>query len=352
MPQVSIIILNWNGKKDTYECIKSIYKSSFTDFEIVLVDNNSSDSSVEFFKRKFPKTKFLNLNIVENPYNAGLAEGMNIGIRNAKCQLICLLGNDTIVDSAWLTELVSAIKSKNNIGIVGSCIKNLTGYDGKETCGEIINVFFQVIDVKKSNSETSYASLTSMLFKREIFEIAPFIPEYFGNYEDVYVSILARLKGYKVEITPKSHLLHKGGVSVSKVPTLMEFHMEKNAILTFFILYQSATIIKLLPVFISLNLSALTVSIIRGRLYNKLRSYIWVINNYSVILKYRRIVEKQRRINDSDLIRECMSYNLPINGRVGKFLSKIFRVYLLLMGIKTRELKAEDIQEQKAKVRL
>ncbi len=86
-PNVAIIIVNWDGKEDTAECIKSIYESTYKDFEIIIVDNASTDGSVEFISEKFPDVK-----IVKSDKNVGPVQGFNLGMRNTLASLICILG--------------------------------------------------------------------------------------------------------------------------------------------------------------------------------------------------------------------------------------------------------------------
>ena len=90
-PLISIILLNWNGKKITEECLKSIKKQSFKDYEVVLIDNGSTDGSSSYLKKKFP---FVNL--VQNKKNLGYAEGNNRGVERAKGNHLLILNKDIV----------------------------------------------------------------------------------------------------------------------------------------------------------------------------------------------------------------------------------------------------------------
>jgi GT2 family glycosyltransferase len=116
-PGVLIVILNWNGKADTTECLQSLERINYPNYHTVLVDNGSSDGSIEHFRTAFP-----DLEIVDNGKNLGYAEGNNVGIRVAierNAGYVLLLNNDVVVDPDFLTELVSAAMSGSNIGFVG-----------------------------------------------------------------------------------------------------------------------------------------------------------------------------------------------------------------------------------------
>ncbi|MGK7368687.1 MAG: glycosyltransferase family 2 protein, partial [Candidatus Halalkalibacterium sp. M3_1C_030] len=127
-PKVHIIILNWNGKEDTIECLNSLKALEYPNFEIVVVDNASSDGSVSEIKDKFPETTLL-----ESEINRGYAGGNNIGLRyalNHDSDYAWILNNDTVVDKNALGSLVKKMKIDGSIGICGS---RLVYYHDRET---------------------------------------------------------------------------------------------------------------------------------------------------------------------------------------------------------------------------
>ena len=102
-PLISIIILNYNAGDLLLNCVESIFKSTYTNFEIILVDNFSKDNSQIRCKKKFEKIK-----LIENKENLGYCEGNNVGIRSAKGDFILILNPDTVVESDWIKELIIA----------------------------------------------------------------------------------------------------------------------------------------------------------------------------------------------------------------------------------------------------
>ena len=101
--EVSIIILNYNGMEFADRCLESVFCSGYSDFEVIFVDNASSDGSLDYVKKKFGF--YSNLKIVINNENYGFALGNNIGARQANGKYLVFLNIDTVVDSKWLTEL-------------------------------------------------------------------------------------------------------------------------------------------------------------------------------------------------------------------------------------------------------
>ncbi len=103
-PLLSVIIPNWNGKHFLTECIDSLKEQTFQDFEILLVDNGSTDGSADFAEAQYGEF----IRVLRNKENLGFAGGNNIGIRKARGEYIVLLNNDTWADPRWLEELVKA----------------------------------------------------------------------------------------------------------------------------------------------------------------------------------------------------------------------------------------------------
>ncbi|HMT27292.1 MAG TPA: glycosyltransferase, partial [Candidatus Absconditabacterales bacterium] len=111
---VSIILVNYNGKQFNQACIESLLAQTYQNFEIIFVDNASSDGSLEEVEKIF-HDKIIEgiIRIVPAGFNAGFAEGNNIGHRNASktSEFVCLLNNDTTVPSDWLIKLIQAINN-------------------------------------------------------------------------------------------------------------------------------------------------------------------------------------------------------------------------------------------------
>ncbi|SHG20413.1 Glycosyl transferase family 2 [Desulfacinum infernum DSM 9756] len=94
-PEIAVIVLNWNGKEDTLECLDSLSRVNYPRCRLIVVDNASSDGSVEAIRQAFPEVV-----ILRNSRNLGYAGGNNVGIRYALkigCEYLCILNNDTIV---------------------------------------------------------------------------------------------------------------------------------------------------------------------------------------------------------------------------------------------------------------
>ncbi|PIZ71178.1 MAG: glycosyltransferase family 2 protein, partial [Candidatus Portnoybacteria bacterium CG_4_10_14_0_2_um_filter_44_20] len=116
-PLVSIIIPNLNGEKFLEDCLESLREQTCRNFEIILIDNGSTDNSVSRAKKFFPEVK-----IIKNQENLGFAKANNQGFEISKGEYIATLNNDTVVDRNWLKELVAVAEKDENIGMVASKI--------------------------------------------------------------------------------------------------------------------------------------------------------------------------------------------------------------------------------------
>ena len=136
--KIAIIILTYNGKEDTLECLESVSKINYKNFKTFVVDNNPSDDSVKCIEEKFKNS----ITLIKNPNNDGFAEGNNAGIREAlkdTFDYFFLLNNDTIVDPNILDELVFAADKKPNFGILGPKSLYYDNRDVIDHCGGFWN---------------------------------------------------------------------------------------------------------------------------------------------------------------------------------------------------------------------
>ena len=125
-PKVAIIILNWNGWKDTIECLESFQRITYPNYQIIIVDNGSTDDSVKRIREKFPR-----LTLIETGRNLGYAGGNNIGIKHALengAKYILIVNNDTkVVNPEFVNQMVGVMESDSTLGILGPKVLNFKG---------------------------------------------------------------------------------------------------------------------------------------------------------------------------------------------------------------------------------
>ncbi len=222
-PSVAVILLNWNGYNNTFECLKSLEALDYPDFHVFLVDNASTDGSYSKFVKDQKDGKYnIRLTCIQSGGNLGCAGGNNIGIRMAYEQgfdYYWMLNNDTMVLPNSLCTLVDVIDKDDRIGIVGSKIYNANN-NLLWFAGGSINPYLGTsrpfgIDEEDHGQydqlrEVDFIVGCSMLFRRELIDLIGFLEEdYFIYYEDTEWNLKAKRAGMKIFFVPTSIIYHK-----------------------------------------------------------------------------------------------------------------------------------------------
>lgn len=217
-PKVSIIIVNWNGLSVTDECLQSLEKLDYPNFNITLVDNGSSDGSVAFFKKHHPKADVIALKT-----NTGFTGGNNTGIRKAlkeKADYVLLLNNDTIVsEPAFLSKMIEACEANSRIGMACPTIFYDSPADKVWYAGAWLSLwkgwghYYQVPKHDKIIT-TGYATGCCLLVQTQtIRDIGLLNDAYFLSVEDVEWSMRAKQNGWETVYIPGVSIIHKDSVS-------------------------------------------------------------------------------------------------------------------------------------------
>ena len=307
---ISIIIVNYNGKKYLETCLDSVYKNNYPNFEIIVVDNGSVDGSIELLEKKYPKVIINKLD-----KNYGFAYPNNIGAKIAKGEFLMFLNNDTRVDSNFLNPLVQAILSDPKIAI---CQSLLLRPDGKvDSAGDFVDQYGRAYNSKlipTTQMEILSARGASMLVRKEVFlELGKFDECFFVSFEDVDLGWRSWIYGYKVVIVPDSIVFHYGGGTISTMREEIQFHSSKNSLvlrLTHFEkFYALRSIVALL--FVILSRKTLGFSIIDDpevppplpKIKNMILAVKWVLENRRYVKSKRKTIQKNRKLKTIDLIK-------------------------------------------------
>jgi GT2 family glycosyltransferase len=227
-PIVSVIILNYNGKIYLDKCLDSLKSTTYQNFEILVVDNNSSDQSSDLIKQRYPYVK-----LIELKKNLGFSIANNLGAEAARGDFFVFLNNDTIVTQTWLSELVNAIieSQDNEVAIAQSF---LVRQDGEiDSSGDFIDKFGRPYSSKLENPpdrrHIMSARAASMIINKEVFwKLGGFEEIFFASFEDVHLGWKAWIAGYKVILASNSIVYHFTGQTVKRLKSRMNFHSMKN----------------------------------------------------------------------------------------------------------------------------
>lgn len=321
----SIIVLNYNGLPHLEACFKSIRKLNYSNFETIMVDNASTDRSIEFVKEAFPWVK-----IICSEQNLGFAAGNNLGLKYAKGDFIIFLNNDTEVEPNWLDELVKTANMDPKIGICGCKLLLFYKRNVIDNMGICCDVFgFPSFRGYREKDAGQYDYVTdifgvlgaSLLIKREVLEkVGPFDPSYSFLSEDWDLCWRSLLAGYRCVITPFAIAYHKSGGTISQ--DKMNFHRaetrflsEKNSLRSLLKNYQISTLLWVLPMYCSLVFAEFSVLLLLSNprvAFASVRAIYWNIINFQDTWRLHKEIQSFRVISDKSIRKYMVSGSYKI----------------------------------------
>lgn len=227
VPNVFIVVLNWNGWRDTIECLASLRKMDYPDFHILVVDNASTDTSVDNIQREFPE-----LPILQMSENKGYAGGNNEGIRYALehgADYIWILNNDTVVEPDALWPLVNKMEAGPTIGMCGSLLKDYHNREQIQALGgglysKWLGITWLLVPETKTPDEYDVQKIERSLdfiMGASVFVSKAFInstglmnEQYFLFYEEMDWAVRSK-QTYRLGFSPESIVYHKLNASVN-----------------------------------------------------------------------------------------------------------------------------------------
>ncbi len=325
----SIVVLNYNAGDLLLDCVESIYKTQTHKFEVIVVDNISTDNSHQKCKEKFPQ-----INLIENKENLGYCEGNNVGIRNAEGQFIVVLNPDTKVEPNWLEELFNAYELfgdglyqpkimafKDNLIESGGNMLQIFGFGYAKGRGIPDNAQYD------ESCEIGYASGACLFTKTEIIKkIGFFDPFIFLYHDDLDLGWRAAQLGIKSFYAPKSKIYHAGSYNY-KWSAKKFYWLERNRHYCLLTHYSKKTFYKMLPALILVEIMMLIFYISKGFTKMKFTAYKDILKNLNHINKKYHEIENKKIILDSEFIKrmpnEIFIPDQVSNGLSAKIFNKI-----------------------------
>ena len=316
--KVSVIILNYNGLAYLRDCLKSLHAQTYSNFKIIVCDNASRDGSVEFLTKNYP-----DIILIRNRANLGFAEGNNVAIIYALKQdtdYIFLLNNDTEMEPDALAKMVTTAESNESVGIAGPLVLDLKDRKTIQEAGMSVDRFGFPMQEKSSNqavSEVFFVSGCAMLIKKAVLQtVGAFDDDYFMFSEDLDLCWRAQLAGYRVVVNKASIIYHAsggsmiGGVAKSAHYTTdvrRIFLREKNTLRTLVKNYDTTSMLKTVPLYVSLQIFESTFwFLIRKPCTGKniLRAVLWNLKVLPDTMHRRAEVQGLRKVGDREITRK------------------------------------------------
>ena len=312
---ISIIITNYNGKRFLEECLSSIASQTFSDYETILVDNASRDGSVVFVKERYPWIR-----IIEKSENLGFAGGTNAGIREAKGEYILTLNNDTRLEPEFLEEMIAAIRTDEQVGMVAPKMLlmdgriNATGMCISRSGAAWNRGMFEEDAGQYDLAERMIGACAgAALYRRELFdEIGLFDEDFFLYHEDVDLSFRAFLAGWDCLYWPEAVVWHVNSGTLGFESENCVYYGNRNIIWFVVKSYPTWLLVSSLPWIIGRNVGVVFYYLMHGKFRVALKAKMDAIYGLANSGKKRKNLRIERNKKD---IREKVYVwaNIPVN---------------------------------------
>lgn len=331
-PFLSVVLVNWNGKRFLRPCLNSVFKQTYGNYEVIFVDNASTDESVEFIRKKYgSKIKDGKLKIIANDKNYGFAEGNNIGIRyalkNPKVRYIASLNVDAVAEKNWLEKLVQASEGNEKIGMSQGKILHID----KRTI-DSTGIFFYKSATWYDRGENEKDShqydgmpdifgvcAAAALYKRKMLEeLKPrgefFDRDFFGYCEDVDLSIRARILGWHATYVPDAIVYHHRGGTTGPESDFQIYHFQRNNLWLIFKTLPSRFIVKNFFSILLSQLGGIFLSLVKKRPGPALRAKLDALRMLKKVMVKRRMISEKPGVQLSQLT-EKKIFPAPVMGK-------------------------------------
>lgn len=341
LPLVSVVIVNYNAVEYLTKCLQTVFQSDYPNIQVIVVDNASTDGSVDCIERLYRANP--RLAVIANKENYGPAKARNIGIGIAAGKYIAFLDNDTQPEAGWLGPLVRALEQSSTIGACQGKLLLMSDPSRFDCAGNYLGsygflvstVVVEELDEGQVDrvEEIFSAKSAAMVVRSDVLkETGLFDEDYFIYVEETDLSWRIWLRGYRIVFIPDSRVHHAFGTTSKVLPRqqqyLVRFHGTKNYITTLLKNFGLWNLLRIVPVHIAIWIGLAGWFAIKRQPKDSvyiLKAILWCVRNFRGIWRKRESVQRMRRVNDSNLMRRIMTRRslmyyinkLSKTGRVG-----------------------------------
>jgi GT2 family glycosyltransferase len=334
-PMVSVIISDYNGIEYLASCVGSVLNTDYPNFEVILVDNASTDGSLDVARKLFssdPRVK-----IICNKENLGFTGGNNVGVEYANGKYLLFLNVDTKVDPAWLKELVKVMEENSRIGIAQCKILLMDNPKILDNAGHYIDSFgltywIGYLEEDKGQYDHGYemfgACGAALAIRTTLFrKLGGFDPDFFIFFDESDLCWRVWLTGYKVVFIPNAIVYHKGGFSykskgyVAKKTFPTSFLYVRNRLSSMIKNYELMNLLKFVPANILIMLGLSLLSVKNGDIGDAQaikNGLFWNIHNLKKIILKRIAVQRIRTVGDISLANKGVIKKVDIRIAINK----------------------------------
>ncbi len=334
LPKITVIIPHWNGEAILRRCLISLRLTGYENYEILVVDNGSTDQSVTMIGNEFPEVK-----VAESPVNLGFAAGCNLGITASLSPYVALLNNDAEVTAGWLTPLVELAESDPAIAAVQPKILSVHNRQKFDYCGAAggeIDIFgypfawgrlFDTIENDQGRydqvRQIFWATGAAKLIRRAALNrVGLFDETFFAHMEEIDLDWRMQLAGYKIYVQPDAVVYHQTGGTLAQERIQKMILNHRNSLLMLIKNYQWVTLLRILPVRFILEFMTVLVSPLQGnwkRSFAVIRGLFATLKFWPHLIKEKKKIAQFRILNDQTLMKNMYRGSVALS----RFLKRI-----------------------------
>jgi len=321
----SVIIPNWNGEKLLKVCLPSLKKQTFKQFEVVVIDNGSTDGSVDYIKKYFPEVK-----LVELKSNSGFSHAVNLGIKICVGEYIILINNDTEVEKDCLKFLVKAADQRKDVGMIAAKMLKFNNPIIIDSAGDWIDRVGHAGNIgqgKKDGIEFNRSGFCFLvtgggcLIKRQVFELIGFFDEnYFAYMEDVDFCLRAQMRGFKGWYEPGAVIRHIHKATSNRNVPFTEYLQFRNMTQTIIKDFPLKLLLKNFNVLliILVNLNTVLYFFKQGLWKEALKAEVYIIYHLPRLLKERKKIQSGIKVDIDYLVGNFRPKEITFYGLIKK----------------------------------
>jgi GT2 family glycosyltransferase len=295
-PRASVIIPNWNGVHVLVPCLRALARQSFRDFEVIVVDNQSTDDSLQTLATDYPS-----VGVVPLDDNYGFARAINEGVAQARGNYLVFLNNDTEAEQEWLKELVALMDGRPDVGMADSKIMLFSEPTKLDSVGiEYSRWGFPTPrgrgceeSLFNEGAEVFACCGGASIIRRALVElIGAYDERFFAYLEDVDLSYRVRLAGYVCWNVPTSRIYHHLGKTSGGLTPLTRYHSFKNVWLVYLKNCPAPVLWRTFPRFAVLQVELFASALRRRQVLPILRAYWYLASNVRSIFRGRATAQQ------------------------------------------------------------
>ena len=324
-PRVTVVIPNWNGLVHMRTCLDALRRQDYPNFEVHVVDNGSTDGSVDSIRREYPEVVLL-----PQASNLGFAAGVNVSLQRLDTPYYALLNNDTEVEPTWLSALVRALEEKREFGAATSRSMQFDRRDLIDNCGVAVTTIATAFYIGRgervpgrhdASVEVFCPCAAAALYRTELLrDVGLFDEAFFAGYEDVDLGFRARRLGWRTIYVPDAVVYHKIHATLETVAHRSAYLAQRNVEWVWLKNMPGALMLRYAHVRLLYEMAGLVYFTRAGALGPYLRAKRDVLADLGRILRLRKEEQQRSRLSTEEL--RLLLDRRAVRSRVSKFFQR------------------------------